>query len=72
MASGVPAFQIPGAALAAAPYVGRAMAPSIADLLERLFPINTGMESQPTQQRQPTREELIEAMSRQMARGRVQ
>jgi hypothetical protein len=66
MASGVPAFQIPGAALAAAPYVGRAMAPSIADLLERLFPLNTGME------RQPDRQKILEAMSEQMARGRVQ
>jgi hypothetical protein len=66
MASGVPAFQIPGAALAAAPYVGRAMAPAGADLLERLFPLKTGME------RQPTRQELIDAMSRQMLRGRVQ
>lgn len=72
MASGVPAFQIPGAALTAAPYAGRAMAPAGADLLERLFPLNTGMERQPTQQRQPTREELVEAMSRQMLRGRVQ
>jgi hypothetical protein len=66
MASGVPAFQIPGAALAAAPYAGRAMAPAGADLLERLFPLKTGME------RQPTRQELLEAMSRQMLRGRVQ
>lgn len=66
MASGVPAFQIPGLALAAAPYAGRAMAPSIADLLERLFPLNTGME------RQPDRQKILEAMSEQMARGRVQ
>lgn len=66
MATGVPAFQIPGAALAAAPYAGRAMAPSIADLLERLFPLNTGME------RQPDRQKILEAMSEQMARGRVQ
>lgn len=42
MASGVPALQIPGAGLAAAPYVGRAIAPEVADLLERFFPIRTG------------------------------
>lgn len=42
MASGIPALQIPGAGLAAAPYVGRAIAPEVADLLERFFPIRTG------------------------------
>lgn len=41
MASGVPALQIPGAGLAVAPYVGRAIAPELADLLERMFPIRT-------------------------------